>query len=434
MRGRLAWIVFGSFSVITLCACGGGGGGSVGSGLPLAVASPGANSAVKNPIPGSPQPAAPTASPRPSPTPAPGAPTPTPTPGPAAPALAAACAGLSGLTNAADPPACWTPYAATSVWNTPLKNNPTLAANSSAAVSYYFSNFGGQATTDTIGAPYDGAHDFGYPYYFGAATDPLITIACNGYGGNACGAKVHIPANAKAEQGSFPGGDQHITIVDLTTGNEYDLYKWTTSPPYHNGQTVTVNAGNSGNVATGNGFWPCAGATAGCNGLLGGMVTIAELQSGTINHKLSVGFPCTAFSNAVYPENGGSGQPCGAGGASTANTVPIGSVIYWDETPAQVSTRSLPHAAKTILNALHAYGGITTDTNGNNGSLIIYNAPESPTRYTSLGEADIVGAYAAANLPAAFSGHYETGVSAISSADLRTHLHVVATCVVQGGC
>ena len=368
-----------------------------------------------------------------SPTPAPTA-TPVPTatlaPTPAPLGASVSCVTLDAKYNKQDLPACFTPYTSTSPWNQTLPAIPRDASTSQAIMDFLFSSaFTTGMNSPRIGSPFYGDVDYNFPYYFGTASDPLVTLHCFEPWGRCAfeGMQVHVPANARPAMGCC---DHHVTVVDVATADEYDFYEAPTSVPATGG-TYSVGWGGKTNLRTGTGFGAGSGTAAGSS-QLGGVVRISEFQSGVIRHALSLTTSCTLNTAPVYPATSNAVQPCPGG--ATGITAPIGSRLWLDLNQSQIAALNVSNATKIVLNALHTYGGFITDTNGNTASLAVNSIPEAPTGFVASGGNDIVGQWYASNVPAYPWRANTYQLDIWSAVDWQHHLHVLDPCVTQQTC
>ena len=361
----------------------------------------------------------------PSPTPSP-TPTPTPTPPP------------GGLVNAEEWPASFTPYAATSPWNRILPDTGAIKyVNSDVIVAHAYPNTGlAPYVMDTATA---GSNDYSHPIYFSTDTDPLINTICTLYcNGLEVPAQIRIPAKAR----STGGGDHHMAIVQ-PDGTEIDFWgatgpylasnsSSTTGLDYQSGNWIKYYSGNTcGNFYTGTGFkFPDATAGDGC--LAGGVIRQSELAAGAINHALFLVTNCTSPTVHLFPSSANGGSHCTDG---SGLNIPMGARVQLTLTDAQINALSVSVWQKTILHAMHRYGGyiMDTDTGGARTTrLLYYGKPESPAPYAAFGVTPPLDTQAATWGWNFTNGHYiSTDNWAI---DLGAYVIVVDPCYALGTC
>jgi hypothetical protein len=263
-----------------------------------------------------------------------------------------------GFANAADYTSGFTPFAATSVFNTKVSANPTYLASSAAIVANQFP--GGQ-NTQTIRANEAGVGDYGHPRFFASATDPVVSVKCTLYCGapdnGGVPATIHVPAVARPAGGS----DSHIDVIQP---DGTDITMWGVTKPSSNwqtGQTLSaLNTANCGSVVSSPGWLtvgPGPTAAGYCDNT--GIITAAELIAGQINHAIIISGQCAI--GAQYPtSDGASTQQCTSGIGP-----PLGGREWYDVPCAttQASTALRPWE-KAILCALNVYGGYLGDDGG----------------------------------------------------------------------
>ena len=328
-----------------------------------------------------------------------------------------ACAPLFGSYGAGNwPPACYQPYSATAWINRPLPPNPTVDPNSATIVSTFLSYGSPQAHgVAPLGTSYQ---DYDHPVYWSKATDPVYTFSGCGYSGKLNGVTFH------ALTGMQPGGgtDGHLTVMDQSTNEEYDVWQAKINDSTHTiGGTACSRLSINGDARV-NQSVDGDGANAAITGLYSGQIRGVELVAGAINHAIAVVTPCTNGSY-VYPAQGTAASGCSSGPAD-------GQFFQVTYTDAQIDALSIPQWQKVVLHAMHQYGFYVDDT-GANGSFWIHL--ESGKTYHAYGSEDPFITYAQANLgqDITFSG----GVYYYSLSNIDwTHIQVIAPCVIQGTC
>ncbi len=406
-------------AVALLCGCGGGGGQAAlpPASLAAAQSAPGGGPPVKAPPP--------------APTPVPVAPAPGPSAAPATTPVPAAVTGA--LQNGADWPTGFRPFGPASPWNRPLTDttSPRLLPNSDAMVA--------QAEQDGTDAQlftseYGGGSDYSHPVVIATAGDPLVKPHCTVY----CNpvyltSPIRIPAKARPSSGS----DHHLSVVQ-PDGTEIDM--WLVSRPagagdWQNGDTIDYGGGNScGSFYTGSGFTSNA-ATVGGACLGGGVVRAGELASGVIPHALFIVTACMDHSY-VYPATQPGDYVCSGGGPH----VPNGAHVWLDLSDAAIDALPAKPWEKTILHALHQYGGFVADTKGVTPS---HTDNLNQIRFESGAQFVPFGAVSAMDTEAQSLGWNPVNVNGatryVGSDDWQPvnwqqHLHVVDPCYAQGTC
>jgi hypothetical protein len=336
------------------------------------------------------------------------------------------------------PPGCYRPYGDASPFNTPVPPAPKLMSNSAAIVSRILGDLASEKQPSNLGAPYDGTG--GWPTYWANATDPVYTIACNEFGGGCSisGASIHAPAGAVIQGGtaalSMSGWDRHLTIVDQTSGWEYDLWHVSTSPLPPGGGTLQIGWGGHTKIGGGDGIEIGDGTgTASGFGNLAGRIRVEELMAGAIGHALTIAINCDDGTNV--PPALAHDRMC----ADTTNAPPMGARFWLDMTAAAIDALPAPAWKKTILHAAASYGMYFNDT----GSAFYFDFQlESGNQYTSLGASQDPWLKFAEDNGWPFYAPDNTLVGTFHNDDdgmnwdaqVWTNLKVLDPCVAQGTC
>lgn len=327
------------------------------------------------------------------------------------------------------PSGCWRPYADTSPWNQPLPPNPLIHPDSERVVARTVSF--GPVSGPTLGIA-DTVYDYSHPTYYSQPTDPVFTLnATKDWGRNPLERmRIRIP-DAARPAGSWKvrsgrndhGGDGHMTIVDQSTGWEYDLWQVRSKPS--GGGRLDFSWGGRTRI-DGDGLG--SGAVAAEYGNLAGIIRAEEMERGVIDHALFMIVPCTSGGN-VYPATGGGGRSCSEIEASTLHAPTTGMRFQLDLTDAQIDALAVPNWRKTILRALAKYGAYVGDTGGGRGFGFGF---ESGSTYTSFGHPDKFVEFAKSVGISGVSGVYKLEIN--DGVDWASHLRVVDPCVAQGTC
>jgi hypothetical protein len=159
-----------------------------------------------------------------------------------------------------------------------------------------------------------------------------------------------FPATALVEGGSGSGGDMHVLVVDTGTCTLYETYASTYAGP-----GWTCSSGAKFSLST-NALRPDGWTSADAAGLpiLPGLVKLAEVNAGAINHALR--FTVNRSQQAyIHPATH-------AAGTADATLPPMGLKV---RLKASVDLSSFSGPAKVILTAMKQYGLILAD-NGSN--------------------------------------------------------------------
>jgi hypothetical protein len=135
--------------------------------------------------------------------------------------------------------------------------------------------------------------------------------------------------------------------------------------------------GKMTSVSTNQGYFPAPyGASASSLALLGGLMTIAELKAGQIDHALSMAVPNTAVGRFTWPAQRADGR------TTKESAIPEGTRFRID--PAvDLSTLGLTPAGLTIARAAQRYGIIVRDGANN---VVLYGEDPTTTNENPYGQ------------------------------------------------
>jgi hypothetical protein len=316
---------------------------------------------------------------------------------------------------------CWRPFADDSPWNSLIapgtedlaagsdNSNYTSAQSVEALTACDTGNTGcedrhGLHTISIGSSETNTPEDFKHAIYYANAGDPYVTLRSRDCdtGEPAFspldGLQVRIPAEARPAQGA----DHHLTIVVKQTAAEpadtqgrlfeYGLF-CAADPPggtWEDGEVLDFDAGRRVLL---DGDGTRAAATAARFPSLGGRIRAVEMENGLIDHAL--------FLSAAFMDDFGCVYPAAPAAAPFENT---GAIVYGtrfqlrDEPVAGTDWETwmdelgLPDWQRTILTALHDYGGYLGDRTTNGGFIIGF---ESGMGYTAFGRDDRLAGWAA---------------------------------------
>jgi hypothetical protein len=350
----------------------------------------------------------------------------------AASAAVAPCSQEFGSFSAGNwPGGCWRPYGPNSPFNQALPPSPRLAPASAGIVGdmqHYGYNFEG------------GANEFALtsygrdPVYYPQPSDPVVTIECTYYWGpGTCQGsngvvinrrRIHLPASAQPQDGA----DQHMTVIDQANGMEYDFDHATRS-----GDKLIVWSGGEIPIGPDSGTGLGVPGTAADFSTLAGVIRAPELASGTINHALTIGLPCTEGS--VWPAHQANGFRCSQMGQSASGgeaVAPLGTRFQLNMTDAQIAAFRAPAWERTVMTAMAHYGMYVNDTSGTGDPAAVEMEMESDRTYTSVG-----GRPEMADLFRQLGGTYYAPQSRwiLTGRPIPiSYLRVIDPCVARGSC
>lgn len=315
------------------------------------------------------------------------------------------------------PSGCWRPYSMGSPFNRVLPAAARLAPDSAAVVGRVL-GFG--RARHLVAGYADTPDDFDHPTYWSRRGDPVFRLHCYEASWGRCpieGLEIRVPDAARAAAGA----DGHLTVVDQDSGWEYDLYKVRSKPAggglleFRWGGRTRIDGDGLGSAATAARF-----------GSLAGMVRVAELASGRIDHALFATVRCDA-GRFVYPARG-MGTSCASVGLPVDGAPPMGARLRLAMTPEEIDALPVPAWKKTILRAMATYGMFVGDTGGGSWGIRM----ESGSTFTSFGVADPLVAFARTN---GWTPYENVRVGRLADGvDWPSRLRVIDPCVTQRTC
>lgn len=262
-------------------------------------------------------------------------------------------------------------FAPGSVWNRELGPSVPLAAESSTYVAELLRQ------VDTSGA-WINSEEYSTPVYTVGAAQPPVKVEMISYSGSwippaleAALAMVPIPPGAEAA----PGTDKHLVVWQPSTDQMWEFW----GLRMEGGQWVAAWGGAMKDVSDSPGYytpssWPGAesgwGATATSLPLVGGLMTIKELEALSIEHALALAIPDPGVEH-VWPAQRGDGFETRHG------AIPEGTIF---RLPPDLDLKALglTPVGLAIAEAAQRYGMVVRDTSGC-VSLYAEEAPEGAT-------------------------------------------------------
>ena len=268
------------------------------------------------------------------------------------------------------------PFTAAGPWNAALPSSAPLDPNSSTIVS----DLAGQVQ-NPYGEAVLNTTRYSAPVYTvpaGQATVNVIWTNCLSQGGEspslaAALTNVPIPANAVPSIGT----DADVVIYQPSTDTEWELWKAASTG---NGWSA-CGAGEIQHVSQNPGIFSIGGITGSGLPMLGYLIRVNELQSGTINHAVDVLLPCTRKSAFSWPA-------WRTDGSCTDANSPIEGERFRLPASLNLTTLNLSPGELMIATAMQQYGVIVT---GSSGRAAIQ--AEDPRPYQTGGAADPYASY-----------------------------------------
>ena len=245
-------------------------------------------------------------------------------------------------------------FAADSPWNQRIPEDPAIDRNSSA--------IGREVLRSTRLVVNAAIYAYGIPFYTATSSTPMVHLTGRG----ALADPIPLDPSWKPNT----GGDRKLNVLDPDRGLVYELQGYQPAKRSVYWAVVRDIVGGSGDGRTSRGR---RGPTGSGMSQAGGVIRIAEIRSGSIDHALSfiTANPADGFR---YPATHGDGSNRSAGAIEEGMRVQLDPALDLDGL-------GLGKAERAIARALQMYGAFCTDTGaGNNMAMGFY--AEKPTAVT----------------------------------------------------
>ncbi len=242
---------------------------------------------------------------------------------------------VTGCASVPQPGALDNPFAASSPWRKAIPSSPPIDPKSAAMIDY---------AQPKPGALIANLVEFGVPIYPAGNNTPAHTVNCTEAAFGLCpfaGWPVLIPDGAKPNSGS----DHVLVTVDNDGGNIFEFWRaakngdqWTTAFSAVN----SVRGSGWGGAATGSGA-----------SRLGGIIRIAEIEAGEIQHALALQMSnaCKTFRAPALKSDGTS---------TREDCIPEGSLLQLDPS-IDLDKLGLSKGERAVARAMQRYGGYVMD-------------------------------------------------------------------------
>ena len=273
-------------------------------------------------------------------------------------------------TTKASPPAAPRFFAPDSFWNAPLSSQASVDPESPRLVgaidAVVQSEFAGKF------GPWISTTGYSTPIYTVPAAQKRVRVALrnNNPALQQAFSSVPLPSDARPASGS----DAQLTVWQPSRDRLWEFWRLGKS----HGEWHAQWGGAMRHVSRSPGYfspssWPGArsnwGASATSLPLVGGLITLADLQRGEIDHALALGFPLTQARVVRFPAQRTDGKSTGA------DTVPEGTRLRLDP-QLDLASLHLPPLTAMIALAAQRYGIVVRDTSG---VVDFYGEDPSPT-------------------------------------------------------
>jgi hypothetical protein len=264
--------------------------------------------------------------------------------------------GASASTLNVDAPHCQRFFSPTSFWNAPLAAAAPLDPSSPTITSALLKLVNSERATHF--GPSINTTQYSTPIYTVPSSQPLTPVVLDRYQPYAAPLRqkladgVPIPPGAQAALGS----DEHLVVWQPASDKMWELWH-----AHLVGSTWHADwGGYMSHVDSDYGVFPGGkvvpwGATATGMPLLGGLVTLADLRRGFIDHALAFALPDTRALYWSLPAQRTDG------GMSGPNTIPEGAQFRLPAT-LDIASLGLPPLVRMIADAAQKYGMFLRDT------------------------------------------------------------------------
>ncbi|MFZ1997120.1 MAG: hypothetical protein WAU75_23600 [Solirubrobacteraceae bacterium] len=242
-------------------------------------------------------------------------------------------------------------FSPTSFWNTPLASAASLDPSSQTYVNDLVSqvnSFGAWLNTTA----------YSVPAYVVPADQPAVTVHLNTYGPDLQQQFDAVPIPPGAEPAA--GTDGSLTVWQPSTDKIWDFWQLSQSA---SGAWSARWGGEMDNVSTNPGYFTHSaqtdswGATATGLPLLGGLITIADLKRGYINHALAMAVPQATQGVFSWPAQRTDGRFTGG------TALPEGLRFRLNPT-VDIASLGLPYFERMLAEAAQTYGIVIRDQSG----------------------------------------------------------------------
>jgi hypothetical protein len=239
-------------------------------------------------------------------------------------------------------------FAPTSVWNAPLPGGAPLSPESSRLSTALSAEVRKEMSENT--GPWINHDQFSVPVYTVGAQVPTVRVQLDTYSPALQAAFEAVPIPRGAREAA--GGDGSLAIYQPATDTLWEFWLAENRlDGWHAGW-----GGRMTRFSESPGYFSDSYGASGTGlSLLGGLMTIKEMQAGTIDHALALAIPNTAADEIVWPAQRGDGHTTGP------TAIPEGTHFRIDPS-LDLARLNLPPLALAMARAAQKYGIIVRDT------------------------------------------------------------------------
>jgi hypothetical protein len=244
-------------------------------------------------------------------------------------------------------------FAPTSFWNQPLAAAAPLDPSSAELMQALNATISAEEQAG-VGGPWIDTSSYSVPIYTVPADEPTVRVELVDHSAEptlqSAWNAVPLPANAQPARGS----DAHLVVWQPSTDRLWEFWRLVHEPGgWQASWGGAMRHASLQSGAYGRGSWPGAkpwwGGSASSLSIAGGLITLEDLQAGTINHALAMSVPETRAGIYASPARRSDGK------SPNPLALPEGAHLRLNPN-LNLAALHLPHLALMIAEAAQRYG------------------------------------------------------------------------------
>jgi hypothetical protein len=252
-------------------------------------------------------------------------------------------------------------FSSASFWNEPVSADAPVDPGSAAMIAAFVAEIASEEQLKS--GPWINTTSYSVPIYTVPATQPTVSVQLKNHSPEAklssAWSEVPLPPEAQPAAGT----DADLVLWQPSTNRLWEFWKLTREDgAWHASWGGAMQNTSSEEGVYGPQAWPGAktwwGVTATSLSLVGGLITIEDLQRGEINHALSMAIPNARAETYASPAQRGDGK------SSSPLSLPEGTHLRLNPN-LNLATLHLPKLTLMIAQAAQRYGIFITDASAN---------------------------------------------------------------------